>query len=57
MVISESTQTDKKPKLEDFRKQSVGLDKKVPLVDGSLKRYINTEDMMLTSFGRFCIIV
>jgi hypothetical protein len=57
MIISESTQTDKRPKLEDFRKQSVGLNEKVSFLDGSLKRHINTEDVMLTLLGGCCIII
>jgi hypothetical protein len=56
MVISKSTQTDKEGKLEDFKKQVVGFDKKMPLLDGSLKRYVNTEDVMLTFLGRCCIM-
>lgn len=56
MVISKSTETNKESKLEYFRKLVVGLDKRVPLLDGSLKRYVNTEDVMLTLLGRYCIM-
>jgi hypothetical protein len=56
IVISKSAEENKESKLEDFRKQIVGLDKKVPLLDGSLKIYVNTEDVMLTLLGRYCII-
>jgi uncharacterized protein YeeX (DUF496 family) len=55
--LSQSQLNQIKNKIEDFRKQIVGLDKKVPLLDGSLKRYINTEEVMLTLFGKCCIII
>jgi len=48
MVISKPTQANKKSKLEYFRNQVVGLDKKVPLLDGSLKRYINFDNAAST---------
>jgi selenocysteine lyase/cysteine desulfurase len=48
MVISKSTETNKESKLEYFSKQVVGLDKKVPLLDGSLKRYINFDNASST---------
>ena len=48
MVISKSTETNKESKLEYFRKQVVGLDKKVPLLDGSLKKYINFDNAAST---------
>jgi hypothetical protein len=56
MVISKSTEADKEAKLKYFRKQVVGKDKKVPLLDGSSRRYVNTEDVMLTLLGRCCIM-
>ena len=48
MVISKPTEANKESKLEYFRKQVVGLDKKVPLLDGSLKRYINFDNAAST---------
>jgi cysteine desulfurase/selenocysteine lyase len=48
MVISKPTEANKESKLEYFRKQIVGLDKKVPLLDGSLRRYINLDNSAST---------
>ncbi|MCJ7577859.1 MAG: aminotransferase, partial [candidate division Zixibacteria bacterium] len=48
MVISKPTETNKESKLEYFSKQVVGLDKKVPLLDGSLRRYINFDNAAST---------
>jgi cysteine desulfurase/selenocysteine lyase len=48
MVMSKPIDTDKERKLEYFRKQIVGLNKKVPLLDGSLKRYINLDNAAST---------
>jgi hypothetical protein len=56
MVISKPAETNKESKLENFRKQIVGLGKKMPFLDGSLKRYVNTEDVMLTLLRRCCIM-
>jgi len=48
MVMSKSIDADQQSKLEYFRKQIVGLDKKVPLLDGSLKRYISLDNSAST---------
>jgi len=48
MGISKSTEADKENKLKYFRNQIVGLDKKVPLLDGSLRRYINLDNAAST---------
>ena len=48
MVMSKSVETDKETKLKYFGKQIVGLDKKVPLLDGSQKRYVNLDNAAST---------
>jgi len=48
MVMSKFIDADQQNKLEYFRKQIVGLDKKVPLLDGSLKRYISLDNAAST---------
>ena len=48
MVMSKSVEADKVAKLGYFGKQIVGLDKKVPLSDGSCKRYINLDNAAST---------
>lgn len=48
MVMSKSIDADQQSKLEYFKKQIVGLDKKVPLLDGSLKRYISLDNAAST---------
>ncbi|MCK4427742.1 MAG: hypothetical protein KAW16_04590, partial [candidate division Zixibacteria bacterium] len=46
--MSKSVEADKVAKLGYFGKQIVGLDKKVPLSDGSCKRYINLDNAAST---------
>ncbi len=48
MAIPKSTETDKEKGLKYLRNQIVGLDKKVPLLDGSSKRYINLDNASST---------
>ena len=48
MVMSKSVEADRETKLEHFGKQIVGLDKKVPLLDGSFKRYVNLDNSAST---------
>lgn len=48
MVMSKSIEADKETTLEYFRRQIVGLDKKVPLLDGSLRKYINLDNAAST---------
>ncbi len=42
--MSKSIDAEKQSKLEYFRKQIVGTNKEVPLLDGSLQRYINLDN-------------
>jgi cysteine desulfurase/selenocysteine lyase len=48
MIMSRSVEADKETKLKYFGKQIVGLDEKVPLLDGSCKRYINLDNAAST---------
>jgi hypothetical protein len=56
IVLSQPAEENKGSKLEDFRKQIVGLGKNEPLLDDSSKRYVNIKDVGLTLLGRHCIM-